>query len=74
MSASVVAHGNAPPVLEPAEHVLDFVALFIEDTVIFVLYFAVFSWRDAGCHTFLDQGISEPVSIIAAIRKQFFCK
>ncbi len=30
MSASVIASVNAPPVFEFAEHILDFMALFVE--------------------------------------------
>jgi hypothetical protein len=71
--ASIVAYGNPAPVLEPAEHVFDLVALFVEYLIVFVLYFAIFLRRDAGRCAFLDQGISEPVGVIAAVRKQFFC-
>ena len=34
MCASVVAHGDAAPVLEAAEHVLDAVALSVEGLVV----------------------------------------
>ena len=34
MGATVVSGVDAPPVFEPAEHVLDFVALSVEDGVI----------------------------------------
>ena len=73
MCAPVIAHGDPAPVLEPSEHVLYFVALLVEVLIVFVLHLAVFLWRDAGRHTFLDQGISEPISIVAAIRKEFLC-
>ena len=73
MRASVVAHGDTSPVLQPTEHVLDFVTLFVERFIVFVLNFAIFSGRDAGRHAPFDQGISEPVCIIAAIRKKLFC-
>ena len=35
MGTSVVAGVDAPPVFEPAEHVLDFIALTIKDAVMF---------------------------------------
>ena len=73
MGAAVVAHGDAPPVLEPAEHIFNFVPLFIEFPVVFNLDFAVFPWWNAGGYSFFDQRRSEPVSIIATIRKKFFC-
>lgn len=41
VSASVVAGVDAPPVLEAAKHVLDFVALSIETAVVRDLYLAV---------------------------------
>ena len=41
MRASVVAGVDAPPVLEAAKHVLDFVALSIETAVVRDLYLAV---------------------------------
>jgi hypothetical protein len=37
MSASVVAGVDTPPVLEPAEHVFDLVALPIERAIVFDL-------------------------------------
>lgn len=73
MGASVVAHGDAPPVFEPSEHVFDFMPLLVQDTIIFVLHFAVFLRRDAGHDAPFDQGRPEPVGIIAAIGKQFVC-
>jgi len=39
--ASVVAGVDSPPVLEAAKHVLDFVTLSIEASVVRVLYLAV---------------------------------
>ena len=41
MGATVVSGVDAPPVLEAAEHVLDFVALFVEDGVVGDRGFAV---------------------------------
>lgn len=41
MSASIVAGIDAPPVLEPAEHVLDLAPLTIEHPIMFDFLFAV---------------------------------
>lgn len=67
MGASVVSCGNAPPVFELGEHILDFVALFIERLVIVDCQLSVLSardtWRDAPC----GRLITEPVAVVAAI-------
>ena len=73
MGASVIAHGDSAPVFETPEHILDFVALFVERFIVLDLDFAVLPWRDAGRNAFFDQGISEPVGIITAIRQKLFC-
>ncbi len=41
MGATVITHGNAPPVLEPAEHIFHLVALLVEFPVVFDLGFTV---------------------------------
>ncbi len=41
MCASVVAGVDTPPVLDPAKHVFDFVALAVEDLIVVDLDFAV---------------------------------
>lgn len=41
MGASVVAGVDAPPVLEPAEHILDLVPLTIEHPIMFDRRFSV---------------------------------
>ena len=73
MCATVIAHGNAPPVLDAPEHVFDFVALFIERFIVDARVFAPLSGRDAGHDSFFDQRRTEPVRVIAPIRQQFFC-
>jgi hypothetical protein len=47
MGASVVTRVDAPPVLEPAEHILDFVTLAIERAVMFDRYFSIGFRRNA---------------------------
>lgn len=71
MGASVVAHGDAPPILEPSEHIFDFMELFIQNFIVFILDFAVLLGRDTGRDAFFNQGVSKPVSVIAAISKKF---
>src|SRR3546814_3675831 len=45
---AIEAGGDAPPVLEPAEHPLDDVALSVDGLVVVVLDFAVPARRDDG--------------------------
>ena len=60
MSASIVAHGDTAAVLDPTEHVFDFVALAIERGIVGVLHFTVLAWRDTWIDAFADQGGAEP--------------
>ena len=73
MSASVVSGCDASPVLDPAEHVLDAMALSIEVLVVFGRVVSFGTGWDAGRNAFFFQGIAEPVGVIAAIREQFLC-
>ena len=61
MGASVVACGDAPPVFELAEHVLDPVTLLVEHRIVRDRDFPVCFRRDAGCDAACKQGIPEPV-------------
>ena len=70
MSALVVASVDAPPVLEPAEHVLDFVPLTIEFAVMSDRGFAVRLRWDAGHDPALGEGSAKPVGIIALVGEQ----
>jgi len=54
VSAPVISHGNAPPVLEFGEHIFDLMALPVKDGVIGNEGLPVFLWRDAGSDTFAD--------------------
>ena len=67
MSTSVVACGDASPILELGEHVLDFVALTIER---FVIIKRLLGRRDARDCTALNQAIAESVAVIAAVGNQ----
>jgi hypothetical protein len=70
MGAAVIACGDASPVLELGEHVLDLVALAVERFVIFQRLLAVFGGRDTGDGATLCQAIAEPVAVVAAISDQ----
>lgn len=70
MSTSVVAGVDAPPVLHPAEHDLDLVALTVEHRVVRDGDFAVGLGRDAGVDSTLGQGVSEAVAVITFVGDQ----
>ena len=67
MGASVVAHGDAPPVLDAAEHDLDLVALAVEDLVVGLLSATPWHGRDTGGDPALCQTGSEPVAVVATV-------
>ena len=60
MSASVVPCVDAPPVLKASEHILDLVALAVEDRIVAVLYAVAGvgrnAWRDAAIDERLAEG------------------
>ena len=70
MGAAVVACGDASPVLELGEHILDLVALAVERFVVFQRLLAVFGRRDTGNDATLGQDMAEPVAVVAAIGDQ----
>ena len=61
MCASVIAGVDAPPILELSEHVLDFMAVSIEATVIWNLDFAVGFRGDTGLNSTVSKGGAEPI-------------
>ena len=48
MGASVISGCDASPVLDPSEHILDAIALLVEDMVVFGGIASLFPRRDAG--------------------------
>ena len=70
MGASVVTGVDAPPVLEPAEHVLDLVPLAIENAVMFDRLCAVGLRWDAGRDTPDGESLAEPVGVLALVAEQ----
>src|SRR5664279_2910532 len=71
MGASVVTRVDAPPVLEPAEHVLDLVALAIEPAVVFDRYFSIGLGGDAGGDFALCESLAEPAGVVALVGEEF---
>jgi hypothetical protein len=68
--AAVVAGVDAPPVLQLAEHVLDLVALSVEQPVMRYLDFPVgFRW-DTGFDLPVCKGVAQPVRIVTLVGQQ----
>ena len=70
VGAPVVAGGDAPPILELGEHILDFVALLVERLVIGQRGFPAFDGRDARLAASFDKSLSKPVAVIAPVSDQ----
>ena len=67
LGATVVSGVDAPPVLESAEHVLDFVALSIEDGVVGDGGFPIGFGGDAGGDFVLGERFAEPIGVVALV-------
>ena len=67
MGTAVVAHGYTSPVLDAAEHDLDFVPLFVKLLIVTTFFLPVLSGRNTGRDAFSEQSGTEPVGIIATI-------
>ena len=72
MGTAIVAGRDASPILEPCEHILDFVALLIERLVVGRRDFPAFGRRNAGLAASSAQGGPEPIAVIATIGKKRF--
>ena len=70
MCASVIAGVDAPPILELSEHVLDFMAVSIEATVIWNLDFAVGFRGDTGLNSTVSKGGAEPICVISLVAQK----
>ena len=70
MSASVVSCVDASPVLEAGEHVLDLVALAVEDGIVAGLDAVAGIGRDAGGDAALDQSLAEGGGGIGTVGQQ----
>ena len=67
MGASVIARGDASPVLELGKHILDFVALLVERLVIIDMLPAVFTAGNTRLNVPRSQFTTEPVAVIASV-------
>lgn len=67
MCASVIAGGDAAPVLELGEQVLDLVALTVEGLVVVEGNFATAAGRDARLDATCFQFLAEPRAVVTAI-------
>src|SRR6056297_1283429 len=70
--ASVVARGDAPPILEPSEAVLDLVPLSILDFVVGDRGLPPFPGWDAWLDPFFLKGIAIPVRVITSVGQHAF--
>ena len=70
MGAAVVAHGDAAPILEAAEHDLDAVALAVERDIVRDGPLARARRGDAGRDAAVVQGGAESGTIVAAVGDQ----
>jgi len=68
--AAIIAGGDAPPVLQPAEHDFDPVSPLVAALVVTDGVGPGFAARDAGRDALGLQGVPEPVRIIAPITEQ----
>ena len=64
---AIEACGDAPPVLEAAEHALDDVALFVDGAVVIILDLAVFAWCYDGLSAAFDQPLAQRLAVIALV-------
>ena len=72
MGATIVAGCDAPPILEPCKHDLDFVALLIKFLVIGQRDFPAFGRGNAGLAASFGESMPEPIAVIAAVGKKRF--
>ena len=70
MCASVIAGVDAPPILELSEHVLDFMAVPVEATVIWNLDFAVGFRGNTGLNSTVSKGGAEPICVISLVAQK----
>lgn len=70
MGTSVVSGGDAAPVLEFSEHILDLVSLAIQGLIIDDLLASVALWWDTGADPALDETLPEPIGVIALFGQQ----
>ena len=67
MGATIVAGGDAAPVFEAAEYVLDLVAELVDRAVVGMLDLAGLARRDAGFDSLVLEGGAVAVAVVAAV-------
>ena len=72
MGAAIVAGVDASPILQPAEHVLDAVALAIDGSIVRDRHFSIGLRRDARIDTAGRQSVAEPVGVVSPISNHRF--
>ena len=70
MGATVIAGGDAAPVLEAAEHAFNTVAVLVQVGIVGNRVLAVDTPRDAGADATSRQGGPEPVTVVALISEE----
>ena len=70
MGASVIASVNTSPILELSKHVLDFMAVPVEATVIWNLDFAVGFRGNAGLNSTVSKSSAEPICVISLVAQK----
>ena len=70
MGTSVVAGGDAPPVLEPAEHALDEIATAIGGLAVGGRVLPALSGRDAGFDAAGLDGGAQRITIVSLVADQ----
>lgn len=73
MGATIVAHGDTPPIFEFGKHILNFVTVFVEFLVVMDVAFTICAGRDAGSDALSRSRVSDPICVIPAISQHRFC-
>ena len=72
MGASVITCSDAPPILEPCEHIFDFVALLIEGFIVGQRNSPAFGGGNAGLAALFGKSLPEPIAVIATVGEKRF--
>lgn len=71
MGTPIIPCSNSAPVFQSAEHDFYLMSLLIKLFIIRDWFFPATPARNARSYSFVEQGLAEPVGIIATIRQQF---
>jgi hypothetical protein len=70
VGAAVISGGDAAPVLEPAEHALDQIALLVDLGIVYDRHLAVLASGNAGRDVQTGQSLAEPVAVVTLVGDQ----